>query len=64
MKKPYSKDPKYRKVCGAWKEGMLKILERYSTGLSEGEKELALKLLLLADGTEKKNQILVSAAIF
>ena len=64
MKKPYSKDPEYRKVCAAWKEGMLKILERYCTGLSEGEKELALKLLLLADGTEKKNQILVSAAIF
>ena len=64
MKKPYSKDPEYQKVCGAWKEGMLKILERYCTGLSEGEKELALKLLLLADGTEKKNQILVIATVF
>ena len=64
MEKPYSKNPLYKSKCKDWKASMLVALENYAHDLTEKEKETVIRLLLLADGEHKADQITVCAALF
>lgn len=64
MKKPYSKDIDYKKQCLEWKESMLAALDLYCKGLQDDEKEMVIKLMLLAEGEENSARILVCSTAF
>ena len=64
MSKPYSKDPVFKTECGRWKNDMMGILDQYAHHLTDKEKETAIRLLLLAAGEHKSDQIAVCAALF
>lgn len=64
MEKPYSKNNHYKAKCKEWESSVLVALDCYAHNLTEKEKETVLRLLLLADGEHKPNQIIVCAALF
>lgn len=64
MNQPYSEDAKFREICMKWKTEIIDALERYCQGLSISEKEIVIKLLLLADGEDNTEQVLVCSTVF
>lgn len=64
MKKPYSEDVDYKKMCLDWKKEMLNTLEMYCKNLNHEEKEILIKLMLLAEGEKCTNQVLVCSTVF
>lgn len=64
MKKPYSEDRDYKKQCLEWKDRMLTVLDMYCHGLKGDEKELVIKLMLLAEGEKDSVRILVCSTGF
>lgn len=64
MNQPYSEETKFREICMNWKNEIIAALERYCHGLSVSEKEMVIKLLLLADGENNKEQVLVCSTVF
>lgn len=64
MNQPYSEDTKFREICIKWKNEIIVALEQYCHGLNVLEKEIVIKLLLLADGENNKEQVLVCSTIF
>jgi len=64
MQKPYSKDRQYRAKCERWKDDAMIAMDQYAYPLTDAEKETILRLLLLADGEKKSDQITVCASCF
>lgn len=64
MNQPYSEEKKFRESCIKWKNEIIVALDQYCEGLSIPEKEMVIKLLLLADGEKKTDQVLVCSTAF
>ena len=64
MSKPYSEDHTFIDSCNEWKKTACMVLENYCKNLTWEEKNLGLKLMLLADGEKEKKKILVCATAF
>lgn len=64
MKQPYSTDPLFKKDCMEWKDTVCSVLDKYCNNLTQKEKDIMLKLLLLADGENDKINVLICSTIF
>lgn len=63
MNAPYFKDQNFRAKCGIWKVYVSAALEQYAQGLTDAEKKMIIQLLLTADGSARRDQLEVCAAL-